>query len=174
MSNAANPLPPCAVCAGKAPVNTGGEVDEETGITAQRIYYQYPGEVRTNILSMISPSTTVIAQAERLKDSKSGATALLHYCFDRGHIVIYLEAPLPQGKADKKRLAFFFNYAQKTKETRGRKRAFTIEDVFAVIRRRPGAGRVWVAAELGVTERTIQDLLKSAGLTFAQAKKKAL
>jgi hypothetical protein len=162
------------VCAGRSPVTVGAEIEEGKGIFSRAIWYRYPGDVQTPLQSLIWPGTSVIEQERRFRDTQSGATAVIHYCFDRGRVVINLESPLPESQSEEERLSFFIRYARNLEETRGRKALVTIEDVHAAIAQRPGAGLTWVATELGIPRRTLQYLLNSKGLTFKKAKEIAL
>jgi len=166
-------LPPCAVCAGRVPASVGDEVGEDSQITVQAIYYKYPGDVRSEAPGIASPNFSVIEQSYRFRDLRSGAMAELHYCFDSARLVISLKAHLPHDDREKARLDFFFNYAQKLQENRGRKGKITIEQLYDAIRRRPKASLTWLASELNMPSRTLQYFLKSEGLTLKEARTRA-
>jgi hypothetical protein len=169
--------PRCAVCAG-SPSVVIEKGEERRGIHQEQLWFKYGGVIQTDILHTTGGGMTVVAQAQRLTDSKSGIVVDLHYCFDEERLVFQARGGIPQTDDEKARLESLLRYTFRLQETRGRKagqadttprrrrRTTSADDhkakILAAISelREEPIYRKDVARVIGVREATLRDWIK--------------
>jgi hypothetical protein len=179
----------CSVCLGKTPKRVD-DFGEHEGIRRELLWFQYGGKVQSIFRHIASESTSFVAQTHRLIDLKTGYVVEIHDCFKQGKLVFRADGELPFTDDETDQLVHLLKYAFRLTETRGQKpyitQEITKEDIFICLQRLPdNAGWPRVVAEVSehiekrlgkrfeVSQRTLQYLLKSWGLTLQTAKKVA-